>query len=95
MQSNPIVVNASSTTQTVHITDEDKLEITPLGAGNEVGRSAILCTFKGRSVLFDCGIHPANSGLASLPYFDEMDPASVDLVLISQYVLNKKIFFNI
>ncbi|KAL0483926.1 cleavage and polyadenylation specificity factor subunit CPSF3 [Acrasis kona] len=80
----------SGSTQTVQITDEDKLEITPLGAGNEVGRSAILCTFKGRSVLFDCGIHPANTGIASLPFFDEIrgEPASIDLVLISHFHLD-------
>jgi cleavage and polyadenylation specificity factor subunit 3 len=94
MQQEPVIVQPSNGTQTIHINDEDKLEIVPLGAGCEVGRSAILCKFKGRSVLFDCGIHPANSGLASLPYFDEMDPAAVDLVLISQYV-NKKHLFKI
>jgi cleavage and polyadenylation specificity factor subunit 3 len=50
-------------TSTVNI-KQDKLEITPLGAGNEVGRSAILVKFKGKQVLviklikikFDCGV---------------------------------------
>lgn len=56
----------------------------PLGAGSEVGRSCIVLKFKGKTVLLDCGIHPAHSGLASLPFFDEIDPESVDLVLISQ-----------
>ncbi len=31
--------------------DGDKLEITPLGSGNEVGRSAILVQFKGKTVM--------------------------------------------
>lgn len=29
----------------------DKLEITPLGAGNEVGRSSVFMTFKGKNIL--------------------------------------------
>ena len=32
----------------------------------------------------DCGIHPAYTGLSALPFFDEIDPASVDLVLVTQ-----------
>jgi cleavage and polyadenylation specificity factor subunit 3 len=32
----------------------------------------------------DCGIHPAYTGLAALPFFDEIDPASVDILLVSQ-----------
>lgn len=37
-------------------------------------------------VQFDCGIHPAYSGMAALPYFDEIDPSSIDVLLITQYV---------
>jgi Cft2 family RNA processing exonuclease len=34
----------------------------------------------------DCGIHPAYTGLAALPYFDMIDdPATIDLLLVSQY----------
>jgi predicted metal-dependent RNase len=29
----------------------DKLDITPLGAGNEVGRSCVYMTYKGKTVL--------------------------------------------
>jgi len=54
-QQQPIIIENSNnagagSSQTVQI-DGDKLVITPLGAGNEVGRSAVLCTFKGKSVL--------------------------------------------
>ena len=49
------------------------VEITPLGAGSEVGRSCVVCEYKGKKVMFDCGIHPGMSGDASLPYFDEVD----------------------
>jgi cleavage and polyadenylation specificity factor subunit 3 len=31
--------------------DEDLMEITPLGAGNEVGRSCIILKFKGKTVM--------------------------------------------
>lgn len=34
----------------------------------------------------DAGIHPAYSGLSSLPFFDEIDPASIDILLVTQYV---------
>ena len=37
---------------------DDTLEILPLGSGREVGRSCILCKFKGKTVMFDCGVHP-------------------------------------
>jgi hypothetical protein len=55
----------------------DTVEITPLGAGSEVGRSCILVSYKGKNVLLDCGIHPGLSGIASLPYFDDVDLATV------------------
>jgi cleavage and polyadenylation specificity factor subunit 3 len=36
----------------IPITDEnDLLKITPLGAGNEVGRSSILLEYKGKTIL--------------------------------------------
>ncbi|VAH96931.1 unnamed protein product [Triticum turgidum subsp. durum] len=33
-----------------------------------------------RALQFDCGIHPAYLGMASLPFFDEIDPAAVDVI---------------
>ncbi|PON79547.1 KH-domain/beta-lactamase-domain protein, archaea [Trema orientale] len=68
--------------------DEDKLVVTPLGAGNEVGRSCVYMSYKGKTVLFDCGIHPAYSGMAALPYFDEIDPSTVDVLLITHFHLD-------
>ncbi|KAL2477604.1 Cleavage and polyadenylation specificity factor subunit 3-I [Forsythia ovata] len=58
--------------------DEDQLIVTPLGAGSEVGRSCVHMSYKGKIVMFDCGIHPAFSGMAALPYFDEIDPSRID-----------------
>ncbi|XP_078181558.1 cleavage and polyadenylation specificity factor subunit 3-I-like [Carex rostrata] len=66
----------------------DQLVLTPLGAGNEVGRSCMHMSFKGKTVLFDCGIHPAYSGVAALPYFDEIDPSTIDVLLITHFHLD-------
>ncbi|KAI8917326.1 beta-lactamase-like protein [Entophlyctis helioformis] len=70
----------------VPVADEgDILKLTPLGAGNEVGRSCILLQYKGKTVMLDCGLHPAYSGLAALPFFDDIDPSSIDLILITHF----------
>ncbi|XP_068669169.1 cleavage and polyadenylation specificity factor subunit 3-I-like [Aristolochia californica] len=66
----------------------DQLIITPLGAGNEVGRSCVYMSYKGKIVLFDCGIHPAYSGMAALPYFDEIDPSTIDVLLVTHFHLD-------
>ncbi|KAI3509327.1 hypothetical protein L1887_24530 [Cichorium endivia] len=68
--------------------ESDLLTITPLGAGSEVGRSCVFMTFKGKTVMFDCGIHPAFSGMAALPYFDEIDPSTIDVLLITHFHLD-------
>jgi hypothetical protein len=34
----------------------------------------------------DAGMHPAKDGFSALPFFDEFDLGSVDILLISQYV---------
>lgn len=70
------------------LASSEQLSVMPLGAGNEVGRSCIVVRFKGKTVMLDCGIHPAHSGLAALPFFDEIDPASVDVVLITHFHLD-------
>lgn len=38
--------------------------------------------------MLDCGIHPAYNGLAALPFFDEIDPASVDVLLVTHFHLD-------
>ena len=63
----------------------DIMKITPLGAGQEVGRSCILVEYKNKTILLDCGLHPAYTGIAALPFFDEIDPSTIDLLLITQY----------
>ena len=67
---------------------DDMLEIMPLGAGSEVGRSCVLAKYKGKSVMFDCGVHPGYAGIASLPYFDEVDLSTVDCMLVTHFHLD-------
>ncbi|GBG00584.1 cleavage and polyadenylation specificity factor subunit 3, partial [Raphidocelis subcapitata] len=64
------------------------LKITPLGAGQEVGRSCIILEYMGKRVMLDCGIHPGFSGLASLPFLDEVDLDAVDAALITHFHLD-------
>lgn len=37
----------------------------------------------------DAGMHPAKEGFSALPFFDEFDLSTVDILLISQYVQPK------
>jgi cleavage and polyadenylation specificity factor subunit 3 len=64
------------------------LEIIPLGSGSEVGRSCVIMKFAGKTIMFDCGIHPAYSGIGSLPYFDEIDLSKIDILLITHFHLD-------
>ncbi|KAF9438809.1 Cleavage and polyadenylation specificity factor subunit 3 [Entomortierella beljakovae] len=66
----------------------DLMEVTPLGAGSEVGRSCHVLKYKGKTVLLDCGIHPGQGGISGLPFFDEVDPASIDVLLITHFHLD-------
>eukprot|EP00923_Selenidium_pygospionis_P002839 GHVN01004356.1.p1 GENE.GHVN01004356.1~~GHVN01004356.1.p1 ORF type:complete len:823 (+),score=195.89 GHVN01004356.1:864-3332(+) len=64
------------------------LEVTPLGAGREVGRSCVVISHKNRKVMLDCGVHPAHSGHGSLPIFDNIDVGLVDICLITHFHLD-------
>ena len=67
--------------------DEDTMRITPLGSGAEVGRSCHVITYRGRSVMLDCGLHPGRSGMDALPFLDSdaVDLASVECILVSHF----------
>ncbi|KAI0501100.1 hypothetical protein KFK09_019318 [Dendrobium nobile] len=81
-------VSASKRKDSALTREGDQLIITPLGAGNEVGRSCVYMSYRGKTVLFDCGIHPAYSGMAALPYFDEIDPSTIDVLLVTHFHLD-------
>ena len=77
--------NQSGNRQPQSQPDEEFLEIMPLGAGCEVGRSCIYLQCKGRKIMLDCGLHPAREGVQALPYFDMIDPAEIDLILLTHF----------
>lgn len=66
--------------------DVPTLSITLLGAGQEVGRSCCVLKYRGKTIVCDTGVHPAHSGMASLPFIDELDWSTVDVILITQCV---------
>ncbi|CAB4255864.1 similar to Saccharomyces cerevisiae YOR179C SYC1 Subunit of the APT subcomplex of cleavage and polyadenylation factor [Maudiozyma barnettii] len=59
-----------------------------LGAGNEVGRSCHILSYKGKTIMLDAGVHPAYQGMASLPFYDDYDLSTVDILLISHFHLD-------
>eukprot|EP00472_Partenskyella_glossopodia_P006262 CAMPEP_0197522852 /NCGR_PEP_ID=MMETSP1318-20131121/7908_1 /TAXON_ID=552666 /ORGANISM="Partenskyella glossopodia, Strain RCC365" /LENGTH=864 /DNA_ID=CAMNT_0043075353 /DNA_START=73 /DNA_END=2667 /DNA_ORIENTATION=+ len=67
---------------------KEYLEFTPLGAGQEVGRSCHILSYKGITIMLDCGIHPGYSGITSLPFFDVQDIRNIDLLLVSHFHLD-------
>ncbi|TKA34902.1 Endoribonuclease ysh-1 [Friedmanniomyces endolithicus] len=66
------------------IDPSDELTFIALGGGNEVGRSCHIVQYKGKTAMLDAGIHPAYDGLAALPFYDEFDLSTVDVLLITQ-----------
>lgn len=62
----------------------DELTFIALGGGNEVGRSCHIIEYKGKTVMLDAGIHPSYEGFNALPFYDEYDLSTVDLLLITQ-----------
>jgi integrator complex subunit 11 len=49
------------------------IKVVPLGAGQDVGRSCVLVTLGGKTIMFDCGIH--------MGYTDERRCAAFDVRL--------------
>lgn len=62
----------------------DQFEFFCLGGGQEVGRSCHIIKYKGKTVMLDAGMHPAYEGILALPFYDEWDLSTVDVLLISQ-----------
>ncbi|KAL9708703.1 endoribonuclease ysh1 [Leucoagaricus gongylophorus] len=70
------------------MTDSATLSVTMLGAGQEVGRSCCVLQYRGKTIVCDTGVHPAYSGLASLPFIDDLDWSTVDAILITHFHLD-------
>lgn len=69
-------------------TSDDALRFVALGGGSEVGRSCHIISYKGKTVMLDAGVHPAYSGMASLPFYDEYDLSKIDVLLITHFHLD-------
>ncbi|KAL7814258.1 beta-lactamase-like protein [Trichoderma aethiopicum] len=76
-------MNAAASDEPVDPSDE--LMFLCLGGGNEVGRSCHIIQYKGKTVMLDAGQHPAYDGLAALPFYDDFDLSTVDVLLISHF----------
>ncbi|KAF9462338.1 beta-lactamase-like protein [Collybia nuda] len=70
------------------MSDAPTLSVTLLGAGQEVGRSCCVLQYRGRTIVCDAGVHPAYSGIASLPFIDELDWSTVDAILVTHFHLD-------
>jgi cleavage and polyadenylation specificity factor subunit 3 len=67
---------------------QSTMVILPLGGGQEVGRSCILLQYHGRNILLDCGIHPGREGMDACPFFDLIEPADIDIILVTHFHLD-------
>ena len=68
--------------------ESDQMKITPLGSGQEVGRSCHVVQFKDKKIMLDCGIHPGLTGMDALPFVDCIEADQIDLLLISHFHLD-------
>ena len=64
------------------------MSITPLGSGQEVGRSCHILEFRGMTIMLDCGIHPGYDGMNGLPFLDRVEPEQIDVLLITHFHLD-------
>ncbi|GAW82701.1 cleavage and polyadenylation specificity factor [Plasmodium gonderi] len=63
----------------------NNINIVCLGGASEVGRSCVIIENEKRSIMLDCGIHPAFIGIGCLPIYDAYDISKVDLCLITHF----------
>ncbi|ADM12455.1 putative beta-lactamase fold-containing exonuclease [Encephalitozoon intestinalis ATCC 50506] len=69
------------------------MNVVPLGAGQDVGRSCILVTINGRTVMFDCGMHMGFNDERRFPDFSYISKTKnfdkvIDCIIISHFHLD-------
>ncbi|KAI7882995.1 Metallo-hydrolase/oxidoreductase [Lichtheimia hyalospora FSU 10163] len=69
------------------------IEIVPLGAGQDVGRSCVLVTLNGKNIMFDCGMHMGYNDARRFPDFSYISKTGrfteiIDAVVISHFHLD-------
>lgn len=70
------------------------IKITPLGAGQDVGRSCLLLSMGGKNIMLDCGMHMGYNDERRFPDFSYIVPEGpitnhIDCVIISHFHLGK------
>jgi len=73
--------------------DSINIKVTPLGAGQDVGRSCILVTLNGRNIMFDCGMHMGFQDERKFPDFSYITREGslteyIDCVIVSHFHLD-------
>jgi len=72
----------------------DEIRVTPLGAGQDVGRSCILVSMGGKNIMLDCGMHMGYQDERRFPDFTFVAPKGepltphIDCVIISHFHLD-------
>ncbi|KAI8877590.1 Metallo-hydrolase/oxidoreductase [Backusella circina FSU 941] len=69
------------------------IEVVPLGAGQDVGRSCVLVTLGGKNIMFDCGMHMGYQDGRRFPDFSYISKTGnftdmLDAVIISHFHLD-------
>ncbi|XP_031617965.1 integrator complex subunit 11 [Contarinia nasturtii] len=69
------------------------IKVTPLGAGQDVGRSCLLLSMGGKNIMLDCGMHMGYNDERRFPDFSYIVPegpitGSIDCVIISHFHLD-------
>ncbi|EOB13354.1 Integrator complex subunit 11 [Nosema bombycis CQ1] len=69
------------------------MKIIPLGAGQDVGRSCIIATIEGRTIMFDCGMHMGYNDIRRFPDFSYLSRIGdfnrvLDCIIISHFHLD-------
>ncbi|XP_037089149.1 integrator complex subunit 11-like [Pollicipes pollicipes] len=69
-----------------------EIKVTPLGAGQDVGRSCILVTIGGKNIMLDCGMHMGYNDERRFPDFSYIADGSLtehlDCVIVSHFHLD-------
>lgn len=72
----------------------NRIIVTPLGAGQDVGRSCILITIGNRNIMLDCGMHMGYQDERKFPDFSYITSDGnitdiIDCVIISHFHLDR------
>ncbi|KAI9142418.1 beta-lactamase-like protein [Paraphysoderma sedebokerense] len=72
---------------------KEKIQVLPLGAGQDVGRSCIIVSLGGKTIMFDCGMHMGYSDERRFPDFTRISKtedytSAIDVVIVTHFHLD-------